>query len=570
MDSYSIGSKITMKLFYNNLGRREKIIFLGTDLLLAMIWTMGMQLSFCGSVWGTPGENYIKPLDHMTVVHFILLFILNGLLLLLLIFFNNLYQRYHRKKAETDISVPFIKRNRLFYAFSLFCIMAAWLPYVLAYFPGGVYVDTFSSIGSAYDMDTHGMTLLNNHHPILYTLLWRAVILIGRFFHHSLFFSSGLFLIIQYIVMASVLAYMILWIKKRNLNIYITLALLVFVMFFPLFPLYAISLWKDTPFSIALLLFTLCTADIIFEKTYDCLKDPRFLMRFFFLGLLVAFTRNNGKYIVFLVVAILFLSKIRKIFSYKGMAASFCILAAFISIIQGPVYDKLNYNIDTVTESLGIPLQQLCYLVYYDYTLTEEEIDYLESIVSVESIKEQYRPCIFDSVKWYAPDFKQDTIQKDPALFLKNYLTIISKHPVGGIKAYLLATAGFWAPNISGVEGYAQTWMWENEYGLKGIDYLERFLGFSIQELITQMKPVSSGIFFLFLIYTEFILLMNRDYRKGILLLPAAANWLTVMAATPIANSLRYVYIFVLLIPLEIMLVCTSYKKYQTEGNKIE
>lgn len=251
------------------------------------------------------------------------------------------------------------------------------------------------------------------------------------------------------------------------------------------------------------------------------------------------------------------------------MAFFFCTLAASITIIQGPVYDKLNYNIDTVTESLGIPLQQLCYLVYYDYALTEEEINYLESIVSVESIKEQYRPCIFDFVKWYAPDFKQDTIQEDPALFLKNYLTIMLKHPVGGIKAYLLATAGFWAPNISGVEGYAQTWMWENEYGLKETDYLEKFLGFSIQGLITQMKPISSGMFLLLLIYTEFVLLMNRDYRKGILLLPAAANWLTVMAATPIANSLRYVYIFVLLIPLEIMLVCTSYKKHQTGGDKI-
>ena len=74
----------------------------------------------------------------------------------------------------------------------------------------------------------------------------------------------------------------------------------------------------------------------------------------------------------------------------------------------------MNYNVDTTVESLGIPLQQLSYLVYYDYDFTEEEQAYIDSIVSEESIKEWYRPCIVDPVKWYASDFQGPIIEEDP------------------------------------------------------------------------------------------------------------------------------------------------------------
>ena len=154
-----------------------------------------------------------------------------------------------------------------------------------------------------------------------------------------------------------------------------------------------------------------------------------------------------------------------------------------VTVIQGPIYEKMNYNVDTTVESLGIPLQQLSYLVYYDYDFTEEEQAYIDSIVSEESIKEWYRPCIVDPVKWYASDFQGPIIEEDPVEFLQCWLSLMLHHPIGGIKAYLLATAGFWAPSVTSRDGYVQNWMWDNEYGLECTDLIEKFTGHTIRAL---------------------------------------------------------------------------------------
>ena len=561
---------------------RERAVFLLTDLFLAALCALGMQVSFNGDVWGTPEENFLRPLTLLTLGRFVLFLLLGGAVLLALLYLNHIYRRCPVEGGHRKPEVPFIKgagrhsrkillaagnimgRKRLFYFLSLALLLLAWLPYVLAYFPGGVYVDTFSSIISAYDMDGHGMALLNNHHPILYTLLWRGAILFGRLFGQGLAFASGTFLACQYLAMGAVLAYLILWVRERGLGTGLTLALQAFLMFFPLFPLYVVSLWKDTPFSLVLLLFSLCLGDLAFDGAGRLLREPGYLARFSILGFLTAFTRNNGKYIVFLAMAVLLLMQARKLLACWKAALSFLLLAALVTVVQGPVYEKMNYNIDTMVESLGIPLQQIAYLVYYDYELTEEEEAYIGAIVSEQSIKEQYRPCVFDSIKWYAPDFKGTVIEEDPGAFLRCWLSLMARHPLGGTRAYLLATAGFWAPSVAGSAGYAQTWMWENQYGLEGRDLLEELTGHTVRGWADSLEPVSSAVFLLALAMGAFVPLMRRDHGKLLLLLPAAACWLTVMAATPIACSLRYVYILVLAVPLDVLLVCVSGERKET------
>lgn len=552
-----------MKVMHNKMIAKNKVIYLVTNLILTSMWTFGMQISFNGSVWGTPEENYIKPFDYITIIHFIVFFLLNGLALWIVSIINRTYNRKMTVNKITNTAGferIFMKKN-VFYSIALFCVIIAWLPYLLAYFPGGVYSDTFNTINLAYEMDEHGMFALNNHHPILYILLWRGAILIGRLFSDELFIAVAIFQIFQFVVMAATLSYLVVWMKCKGLGKGMSIISLAFVMFFPLFPLYAISLWKDTLFSLVLLLYTLCIGDYILDKERDRLNEITYLLRLLFLGFLVAFTRNNGKYIVFLTLAIILITKIKKLFSYRKIVICSVILVITITIIQGPIYDRMNYNVDTTTESLGVPLQQISYLVYYDYDLTEEELNYIESIVSVDSIKERYRPCLFDSIKWDAQDFNSQSIDNNFSQFFKYYMQLMFKHPLGGIKSYMLATAGFWAPNIASLDAYVQNSIWNNSYNLEGVDYLEKYFGFTIRKNLNDITPISSALFLVILIYAGFILLLNRDFSKILLLLPALANWVTIMIATPIACSLRYVYILVLMLPLEAMLICISEKK---------
>lgn len=541
----------TLKNIVKQSTYRERAVFLLTDMFLAALCTLGMQISFCGITWGTPQENYLIPVTMLTLVRFILFFLLGGVALLALLYVNRVYTKRRTKEVTM--------RKGYFISFVL--LLLAWLPYVLIYFPGGVFSDTFRSIDFAYSMDDYGMTMLNNHHPVLYILIWRGAILFGRLFHQGIFFAAATMLILQYLAMAAVLAFLICWVHRRGLGIKITLVLQIFLMFFPLYPLYVISLWKDTFFALALLLFSLCVGDLVFDGADRLLRNPGYLIKFVILGFLTSFTRNNGKYIVFLTMAVLLLLQARRLLSHWRAVLAFVILTSMVTVIQGPIYEKMNYNVDTTVESLGIPLQQLSYLVYYDYDFTEEEQAYIDSIVSEESIKEWYRPCIVDPVKWYASDFQGPIIEEDPVEFLQCWLSLMLHHPIGGIKAYLLATAGFWAPSVTSRDGYVQNWMWDNEYGLECTDLIEKFTGHTIRALTDSIEPVSSAVFLIILVLGAFVSLMRRDYRKLLLLMPAASCWATVMIATPIACSLRYVYILVLAIPLDVLLICVSGKR---------
>ena len=541
----------TLKNIVKQSTYRERAVFLLIDAFLAALCTLGMQISFCGITWGTPQENYLIPVTMLTLVRFILFFLLGGVALLALLYVNRVYTKRRTKEVTM--------RKGYFISFVL--LLLAWLPYVLIYFPGGVFSDTFRSIDFAYSMDDYGMTMLNNHHPVLYILIWRGAILFGRLFHQGIFFAAATMLILQYLAMAAVLAFLICWVHRRGLGIKITLVLQIFLMFFPLYPLYVISLWKDTFFALALLLFSLCVGDLVFDGAERLLRNPGYLIKFVILGFLTSFTRNNGKYIVFLTMAVLLLLQARRLLSHWRAVLAFVILTSMVTVIQGPIYEKMNYNVDTTVESLGIPLQQLSYLVYYDYDFTEEEQAYIDSIISEESIKEWYHPCIVDPVKWNAPDFQGPIIEEDPLEFLQCWLSLMVHHPVGGIKAYLLATAGFWAPSVTSRDGYVQNWMWNNQYGLECTDLIEKFTGHTIRALTDSIEPVSSAVFFIILVLGAFVSLMRRDYRKLLLLLPAAGCWATVMIATPIACSLRYVYILVLVIPLDVLLICVSGKR---------
>ena len=221
----------------------------------------------------------------------------------------------------------------------------------------------------------------------------------------------------------------------------------------------------------------------------------------------------------------------------------------------------MDYNVDSTVESLGIPLQQIAYLVYYDYDLTDEELAYIEEYCPIPSMKEYFKPCIVDDLKWYAPGMDISVIENDKGRFLSTYFKLMLKHPIGGIKAYLMATSGFWAPNIASADGYVQYFVWPNTYSIKDYDYLQEWFGCTIKLTADTIKPISSAVFFYCMIFTAAFVISRKDYKYLFLLLPGFLEWGTIMVATPTACSLRYVYILVLLLPIELYLICTAQNK---------
>ena len=95
-------------------------------------------------------------------------------------------------------------------------ILIPWVPYVFSYFPGGIYADTVDSLNMSLKKAD-----LDNHNPILYTMLWRFVFwLTGAFRGKSEYYGLFCFTILQTAVLAFVLAGFVYFCYKKGIHRY--------------------------------------------------------------------------------------------------------------------------------------------------------------------------------------------------------------------------------------------------------------------------------------------------------------------------------------------------------------
>lgn len=237
------------------------------------------RVHYSGSVWGTVEENYLLPLDWTAAGIF-----LAGVsaALAALLFFDWIFEKcirieqtYHWKKRR----------------FVLICgavIFAAWLPYYLTYYPGGIYSDTFASIYMAI-----GDTPLNNKHPIIYTLLLKAFIAFGESIGKDLNWTLGLFFAVQMVVMGGAVISMGCWLLKHGIQRSIIILSMLYLIFFPLVPLNTISIWKDALFTLAVLWYSFALIDLYLDRKKSVV-NYKLAVKWAVLSVFVVLTRNNG------------------------------------------------------------------------------------------------------------------------------------------------------------------------------------------------------------------------------------------------------------------------------------
>ena len=66
-------------------------------------------------------------------------------------------------------------------------------------------------------------------------------------------------------------------------------------------------------------------------------------------------------------------------------------------------------------------------------------------------------------------------------------------------------------------------------------------------------RYISSGLFFFVILLFGIISFRRKGFKGFVAFAPLLGIWATIMIATPIAFSLRYVYIFVLFVPLSFL-----------------
>ncbi len=533
----------------------SKIIF---SFIFAVVITLDSLLVFPGTIDTNINTTYFQKIQIKNVLIFFGVLIGTYIIITLLEYvIDKLEKTIYTKKERKSKNIKVF-----FIIFGI--ILICWLPTILSYFPGGLYGDTVTTIREVI----HDK-VINNNNPILYTLCIKAFLVCGAKIS-SYTTGVGLFTVFQVLIMDAILSGSVYWMYKKNISKKYLVLVTLFYGICRLIPMYAISIWKDTPFSLALFLYTIFIAESVYQNGRNLETKKSALIIHSILIILVSFLRNNGTYIIIATTAIMILVYRKKMFSIVSIAVMIAIL-----IIQGPVYKLLGLTGKTV-ESLGVPLQQLCYVAAKeDGNLTDEQKEFINNILNIDIIKQSYNPCLVDPVKWH-PEFNNEFLQEHKAEFMKVWLEGLIQNPTSYVKAYLLNTLGFWDINKATKDAYVnpQMWNWADSVEVfKGevveqTDYVKKVTGKSVRKIITPEVYISSAVFLFITLFSALITIYKKKYKNLLIYLPALLTWATIMIAAPLAFSLRYVYILVLEIPMSFIIPFLETKQEKEEINE--
>lgn len=339
----------------------------------------------------------------------------------------------------------YIGQNKFRFYFLAFVL--AWaIPFILN-FPGFMMYDTRNQLKMYLHLPNHhtdAAVLLNEnqyitqHHSVPHTYLVGILFDLGKAVFGT--YEAGIFMycLIQYVVMAVILAYLFISIKQYLGEKWTMIFLAVF-MFYPYFPISAILITKDVYFCGVFVLYLI--------KYYELLRDPdriknvKFLVMFTLVTIGLLVLRNNALYTLLLVSVILFFAT-----KNKKYIALYMALFMVFNVVYSSLLIEFNISPTSAREMLSVPFQQTAYYVNkFEDEVTLEEKEVISKILDYDVLLTQYDPNLSDAVK--------DTYNKyATSEELKEYFVVwfkmLLKHPISYIESFLHLNNGYYYPGL--------------------------------------------------------------------------------------------------------------------------
>lgn len=465
-----------------------------------------------------------------------------------------------------------------------FAVLAlAWLPYLIAYYPGIFMGDTGAQISQYFQLPNgtsnylnliSDTQLINNHHPVLHTVLMGTAVKIGRMLGSD---NLGIFLytLFQYLCMAAALAYGISYLKNLKMPRWFQGGILGLTALYPVFPRYAVLLSKDTLFSSCVLVFEIFLIRLVREEIKISKKEG---ILFLLTMLGVMMLRQNGLYVVVFSLPVLLLEKDRR--KRRKTALLFCGAIVLYLSYTHILFPALDITPGSRREMLSVPFQQTArYVRDYADEVTEEERDAIDRVLDYDTIGEVYDPNISDPVK---KTFHEDADSEDLKAYFKVWFQMFLKHPVCYIKATLNNYYGYFYMGNDDTDRRTRyyesfsTKCMEERIDNKGFDFhhVDAFKGARkflemVSELVLHspmLTIIQASAFYTWLILlgTGYLLMLKR-YRYIVILLPAFSI-LLVSFVSPVNGTIYFRYMLALMFVTPVL--AGAVIKGADEGNK--
>ena len=449
----------------------------------------------------------------------------------------NLFVKLENTKFFKGKNKWFTNNKRTFFI-TWGIIFVAWIPYFLNYFPGIITADSMGQICQSL-----GIYNVTNHHPVFHTFFISIAMNIG----------VAIYSIVQMLVASAIFSFAIYYMAKRNIDIRYRILTLLFYALYPVNAIYSITMWKDIPFAISMLIFTIMVTELA-TNSESFLKSKLKNVLFVISILLVILFRNNGIYVIILTLPFMFIF-IRS--HYKKLIAISCIAVAFYLIWKGPIFSLLNIEEGSTREALSIPLQQFARISRdHSNTLTDDERWRIYKYLPVDNIGDFYYSKISDQVK---NNFSDKAFKEDKIGFIKLWGKLCVKYPRSAIEAFLCNSYGYWYPEavhwVVGREVYKSDQEKEQNLNLANnpivdLQNLEKFDSLLDKRDLPLNSMLYSIGFVFWVVLTMFVYtIYKKKYKLLLIYIPIGILWLTCLAS-PVFGEFRYIYSMFTCLPI--------------------
>ncbi|WP_163196261.1 DUF6020 family protein [Bifidobacterium platyrrhinorum] len=321
-------------------------------------------------------------------------------------------------------------------AVSAMLILLCWAPVIVMMFPGAIWYDTGDQIAQFLAVAGQGgaAAAVSAHHPVFDTIVFGSSAWLGEAAAGDWRVGIGAYLAVQVAVTCTELAGMCLYARHIGCGRAPAAGMLLFFAVFPAFPIFTMSVVKDTLHMMFLIPWLLMVVETV-RTRLDALSSPRFLAGFLAVSTLCALTTMTGLYIVALTLFCLvpLHAPARRRLAALGCAMAVALVAGvvFPAAVRGP----LRVRGEDANQLLVVPMQMTArYALDHPGDVTTRERAAIDRVnrVPFERMARRYNPYLADPVIQYS--------LRDPSAvpeYLEAWLAMGVRHP----DSYLIAFA---------------------------------------------------------------------------------------------------------------------------------
>lgn len=357
-------------------------------------------------------------------------------------------------------------RSVLFHGAAIFALWSFW---IVAFYPGSMFYDTFYQISQSYPMDSpvnFGVWYVPNvpvdahfsdHHPIFDTLIYGLFAQVSD--HLTGSWNLGLFVLscIQAFATAIVLSYGLAVAREFGAPRFICAAAYLFFGLVPIFGHYASLNMKDSLFSPVYIWWFVLFARVVRTKG-EALELRGFFISILCAGILTCLTKKTGVYIVGL--SFVFLAVVYRRASMRCVLQAACVFAVMFVFLPRIVFPVLDVVPGGKQEILGTVFQQTArYVAVYGDQVTSAQRDAIDAVLNYDSLAERYNPRWADPVKY---DFVHDAAEAEWREYARVWAEQGLTHPWTYVEATIAPIIGFLSP--TGM-AQARVGVWDSDHG---------------------------------------------------------------------------------------------------------